>query len=1848
MMKLQKKFASIIIAIVAVAVLAAALIFVGYNSDTAFAVTDDIGDESFLMDFENYFEISADGVLIGLSAEGLLARENNAFYAIKTPQSVKSIAPFAFDEDLKLVKLTVGSEIKEIGANAFYGCSQLSVLEFEGEVIAPEMGENDTPELRTLSIGQKSFAMCANLGNIKFPKRLAKIGYAAFADCSNVDYAYLPGGVTFDSRTTVDGDTDTTDNGNMLYFGFVTRVVFENRSAYAATLQESHPLHSNTLRKTYLIDIDFQYGDDTYEIITRLQGDKFEKVYDKDGNWIVDEAVELPLQEGYANTVWYQDVSDFGSAVTERDINDKLAAADADDFRLTAIYREVAAFAPLKEFVFDGSHYPFATHLGKLISAEGATGAASDMTRYAVVKAVKDGEPVDELYGAGDYSIELNLAEPEKYGSWLENQKVEISVEKLTVDISLFDNLRWWVSDYNVNFGDGTLYEYTYKVSGASQTYYSVVKLDIAPNPEWTDWTLKTFVSAQSAIVYQRGDNDTVTVEITGKYPDAFTVKYTDNVKTDLGKHTSRAVVTPTENYKFTIPSGANSNFANRGMTVSLSSITGTATMTKTWYIVKNDKSLLDEKKSIAAKTEVEFVMPSWTFGDDISNETLAKPRLQHDNPSTGGYGYTFDITLKQGDEVYTICLGEASNRWNFYINKYMPAGVYTITVRVGAKSMGSHTHWWNDETHGSGDVIYDFKEFMCSLYFQVHEGTFKLLDGYGSTIPGIDVIAGGDAGEVNIADLKNGFGAFFAYAEGGFGFNGINTTGYISADEVRSSGTHWANVTSNYFDDEPVMKYNLARMYNRTYLAANDADWNKYINTPGDYRVYYMATMKNYAGVPEINGDRFERYYTISVFAEINAPTLGRTEFTFTGRTLTVNYTSHVPSDGYLYIISGNVERNCGKYNAKFTLGDKKHYRWVQKDSTGKDYSFDEDGNLLLPYEIVRAVVPVPVLPEAYYSGEAIFVEIPVLTDLDGNEIYDVDYGRRYESLYFTEVGDHYIDLKIKDSANYVWESGDPDDTGEIQVVFTIQRAWNNWAVAPYVVEWETGMFDTRTNLLTAVPMDGTVRFFVTDSMNSQIPLDGLGEFTLQNGFVSKPVAEAFNKLSVGTYYLWAQVDETDNYSSIEPTYCRFDVQTLTNRWIEMPNVIRWVWGSYEAEYNVITAKSLKGTPRFRIYRDGTPVTSAFTSSQSVANTLNNLPSGEYVLRAFVDADNKSGYSGIDATDTVFNILQATNRWVQTPNIIRWSQGLFNSTVNVISAEPLHGSVIFSIMQDGIAIAGLGSFTLDEANTSAVTDILAGMKAGTYDLVAYVEEDVEGNYTELNTTMHFNVLASTNYWKQTPNIIRWTWGEYQTAKNVISAEPAFGNAEDVVFSIWQNGQPKAGLTGFRTVDDRVSIALGGLDAGEYILKAELDTTGFDTLRAEVAFNVMQATNYWIQTPNIARWIAVVETPHDPTGESRYGTPHYIIYSLDENGAETGVVYDNALSVNDLAYVPAGWYKMVANVDADTRGNYTGLNSTTLNFRVFEPDTEVFNIAKTNALESLRLYVSMYGVMIDASYERRISEARTLDEINDALSEGMAAVDAAAFVLEKQAALAELAEYEAKYGIKCDDKYRENIEAAVTGNNLVTAKSLALQNVDWKAMLSAREVCAARVAQYEAEKGMLCDPVIKDRLAAATSYENAHSILAEALADIDLKADTLKKAKTAAIESLKSYFKGKGIEFDEQYIYDINDATSIEAVKLAYDRIVENSPKRDDSNVKGLTAGLVIFALLAIAGAVAVTVIVLQRKRAAKATAVQDSEDYDDDADVEEAEEPAKDGYVNGVDDYANDVPPQYDDDGTI
>lgn len=133
--------------------------FIAVDTDNGFYITEYTGNAKKLIVPDEIDGKTVVGIKAGFYPE-------NDFEEIVLPAGLLKIEKgmFMFNADLK--KVTFNNGLKEIGINAFYGCSGLTEIEIPASVEV---------------IHGNAFGLCENLNKVTLNEGLKKVGYSSFA-----------------------------------------------------------------------------------------------------------------------------------------------------------------------------------------------------------------------------------------------------------------------------------------------------------------------------------------------------------------------------------------------------------------------------------------------------------------------------------------------------------------------------------------------------------------------------------------------------------------------------------------------------------------------------------------------------------------------------------------------------------------------------------------------------------------------------------------------------------------------------------------------------------------------------------------------------------------------------------------------------------------------------------------------------------------------------------------------------------------------------------------------------------------------------------------------------------------------------------------------------------------------------------------------------------------------------------------------------------------------------------------------------------------------------------------------------------------------------------------------------------------------------------------------------------------------------------------------------------------------------------------------------------------------------------------------------------------------------------
>lgn len=683
------------------------------------------------------------------------------------------------------------------------------------------------------------------------------------------------------------------------------------------------------------------------------------------------------------------------------------------------------------------------------------------------------------------------------------------------INLVEFASTRAWVSGQR-SLGSGPVYKYVSNEDGSE--LYST---DGMIPDGYTDGGEQPAVNSVAAYTSRE-----ITVALSGGASEYYNVEYqTDTNKgTEIGKYETVATLTiADQTYEFVVKGAESADNPDRGITIEISDDKKTATVTKVWYILRNVVDnvniLLDATASTGGDT-VEYTVTEYAFGEDCA---IAMPRLKYGDDGedwASNSNVTFALTLLNADGTEDIETGEFTRaQFSNYINKSMPAGSYSLEIKVASVDTTEGTTWWGEPTvdgahYGSFSETYNFTVSPAAIVFNLEKDEQT---GYADY-----------EWEYKEADRRTFFDAFKSKLSANAPtFKTIVGEGYWarynSGDDVRYYGGTF---------DANTVKYNLARLYNNTYLTPTQLQNSISGGVNGTYKVFFQISAPNHADLA-VGADRYNYFFTVNVYQKIALPTVTSVEYTGSKNLPTIasdtRYT--VTWDANDEYISG------GQHYVSFTLTDWTHYRWDATSATGNhretvrvlfNINKAENSWLQTPSVLGWEYSAYDAQSNAFYAvakylDDGQYVRFTVTTDSAGaNPVTGL------ESFVATDVSAHaklaslscntyYVKATVASTYNYnALESS--------AVPFRVTKLSNRWVESPTVMRWSEGAYNPEKNIIVAVPMRGedTMTAIIRDE-------NGTEYYNSETGLNNLKDAPA------GQYSLYVSIAETANYTGLE-----------------------------------------------------------------------------------------------------------------------------------------------------------------------------------------------------------------------------------------------------------------------------------------------------------------------------------------------------------------------------------------------------------------------------------------------------------------------------------------------------------------------------------------------------------------------------------------------------------------------------------------------------------------------------------------------------------------------------------------
>lgn len=630
-----------------------------------------------------------------------------------------------------------------------------------------------------------------------------------------------------------------------------------------------------------------------------------------------------------------------------------------------------------------------------------------------------------------------------------------------------------------------------------------------------TGYTLKEVINVERSIIRYTNRDWTLNAVVNSDNADklALNADGTEhNVQKAIGKQTTTFVLNAKDNYEFAL--SINGSVAERGLTFTVSDDGKTLTVTKTWYVVQlaNELVKADYTGTDEPADSDLYTVANWTYGQNVS---FTLPRLWHGdegaNWATDDSHVKFTLTM-QGVADAIVSNANRSVLLN-YLNKYMPAGSYTLVVTVSAFD-------GVDASYPTFSRIYDFTVAKAAITIDE------------SKLPKND-----NTGYANYAwELTDNANKqlFFKDFADKITANGVLNT-VVMTDTVNNNN-YWMNEGKTYFGDYEV-KYNFARMNNEVYVLSNNNDILTLIDggARGTYTVYFQVEMKNHENLTNIGNDgRYAYFFTVTVWEKVATPVVSSDGLVYTGNKVIPEIAESElyeviwsSTDGY---VAG------GQHSVSFKLHDSVHYRWAnsQTDTVSVNFTIAKADNVFTValnmlgwnYETFDAAVN-NIRATARYLDDGQSIHFRVVkkgetTAVTGLADFTIDANGKVnatvaQALNALKVGEYTLYAKVNATDNY--------NELERNVSFAVAKSINTWADGEddlVLPSWIVGTFNPEENLIVVKAAHGEAIIEIRD-------MDGNVYYNS-----TKPEENTLNTLDVGKYLLVAWVEESEDFAAL------------------------------------------------------------------------------------------------------------------------------------------------------------------------------------------------------------------------------------------------------------------------------------------------------------------------------------------------------------------------------------------------------------------------------------------------------------------------------------------------------------------------------------------------------------------------------------------------------------------------------------------------------------------------------------------------------------------------------------------
>lgn len=1205
------------------------------------------------------------------------------------PSNLKSIGDYAFDHTALSGKIVIPKSVETIGENAFYSCN-IDELIFEDTIEGEPIIE--------LTIHRNAFRDCTKLAVVELPTRLKRMYLRAFLG-TGLSTVYI-------HSTMVEYGAVPILNEANVYFPNTATIIYDTKEAYLMA-KDAPYINVHASQMAFLIPVRFTDGVQNFDSLA-LSGRDFDFVKGGDGIWTkVSSELRnalIPTQNGYAHSLWYktEDMSD-DNPFSSKDSKTTEAAIEAISYMLQNAIRdgisELCFYARRiekpnvygKSLTYnENDSYSTPEAWAKLLETSGS-GVSFDPSLMNLFL----GNDKLSISDAGEYTLIIQLKD--EFGAWLDDVLVNIVVDRKMVYLN---NVISWsvnIQDKTSDLLSGSVYVYK-NAFGDAQYSYSPLK----PEQIKKGFSFYSVMTVTNSIVRSRSSEVGVSLN-TNSYFDIFysgldfTFEGTleevgQNQGLDNNVYAAKAIIKAKPNYSFRSLGDVDTiTNSSRGLTIDISEDRTEARITKVWFI-------LDVSNSIFEKgTTNEYEITGWKYKQDAN---IVIPVLEHAS-SLDILKYSL---IKDQISLIEEAGVEAQDKGLlYYLNDSMPAGDYILTLHIPDVELDGILYFGYNATYTFTVEKADFKEeWKTDAALKLKNTEWQYCE-------------------------SNGEGIVQVYHHSEFNSSHEDTlndhsmdlkiwTDFIEESLNPERKGYWALAEADsFYSTRFALTYNLDRMQQNRYYTYTELESTSGAFSPkrvDDYIVYYQLKANNYTSLVNELDDEVRREYSfiVTIFDCIEVPTVS--DVVYNGLEI-----KPILQPSYQYTVEYEDEEyiSAGTHTITLTSVDALHYRWNRdsKDekcviqftiSPSKNQWLQNPNILSWEYDGFIAENNL-IFAEAKYGSRVAFA---IAKDEDGKNLIS-----GLEEFYTEDgrVTDETIIALLKhlpasSSSEYYYLIARVQSTANFELLenstrFQVFKSKNTWEITPNVMQWKFGNYDKNLNLILASARikdeNNPALFTITQDKEGKNPIQGLENFTADQGIVSDEIASLLAELKANTYYLFTKVKETASYAALEPEPYEFQVTMATNYWDVMPTITSWVEGQYNVEEHVIQANAHFGNNiKIKISVAGSEDQIVYDSEQGI-NLLDQAKVGIYELTAYVDAT--KDYSDLSYSFT-FQIFEK-------PGIPWWGVLLI-----VLGALGLVALVLFILHQSGVLQLLSGKIVIAMRTKATVDATIAAVRA--------------------------------------------------------------------------------------------------------------------------------------------------------------------------------------------------------------------------------------------------------------------------------------------------------------------------------------------------------------------------------------------------------------------------------------------------------------------------------------------------------------------------------------------------------